>query len=61
MKFNLHIQVGLSIFVPPAYSSDLPEDDFQSSTRIAYSRILLLSLKICCFQRFQQFLGGMFP
>jgi hypothetical protein len=52
---------GLSILVVPAYSRAFPENNFQSSTRIAYSRILVLLLQVRYFQGFQQNLAGVYP
>jgi hypothetical protein len=52
---------GLCILGLSAYSRAFPENYFQSSTRIAYSRILVLPLKMRCFQRFQQSLAGFYP
>jgi hypothetical protein len=52
-----HDSIGIAL----AICYTFPEKTFQSSTRIAYSRILVLPLKIRCFQGFQQNLAGCSP
>jgi hypothetical protein len=49
------------VICTPLFSRAIPNNNFQSGARSPYSRILVLPLKMRCFQGFRQLLTGLFP